>query len=224
METQGRLRGDGVLAVAYVRDGIIAVTAGEGVVAVAALNGVIARTAGDGVIAVAGVDGVIARTAGDGVIAVAAGDHVVECRAGDGVITVAADDRLARASIGAVDGVITDRAGHRITDLCHAVADYAQNDWSGIRGHWDLAAGVSCGKVAVLLVRGEGIPIDRDHHIRILCRLRAVTDCHFVTLGGRFGCQRRTNGAGKCHAGHRNSGNRLSKYHWDLHAIASCVI
>lgn len=50
-----------------------------------------------------------------------------------------------------------------------------------------------------------------------------MTDRHFVTFGGRFGCRRRTNGAEKRHAGHRNTGNRSSKYHWVLHAIALCV-
>ena len=200
MEPQGRLRGDGVLAVADVRDDIIAGTAGEGIIAVAALDDVIAGTAGDGVIAVAGID------------------RVVECRAGDGVITVAAGDRLARASIGAVDGVITARAGHRISGLCRAAGDDAINRWAGIRGLgagvWGLGVGsrgLAAGgreKVAFLLVRGEGIPTDRDLHIRILCRPRALTDRHFVTFGGRFGCQCPTNGAGKRHADHRNSGNR----------------
>ena len=109
LEPQGRLRGDGVLAVADVCDGIIASTAGEGVIAIPALDNVIAGTAGDGVIAVASVY------------------RVVECCASDGVITVAPSDRLARASIGAVDGVVTARAGHRISGLCRVAGDDAIN-------------------------------------------------------------------------------------------------
>ena len=56
-------------------------------------------------------------------------------------------------------------------------------------------------------MRGERIPTDRDLDIRILYRPRALTDRHFVTLGDKFGCQRRIDGAGKRHADHCNSGN-----------------
>jgi len=182
LEPQVRLSGDGVVAVALVRDDVVAVTAGEGVVPVAALDDVIAGTAGDGVIAVTGVD------------------DVVECRAGDGVIAVAAVDYLGRGGTGAVDGVIAGSADDGITDLYNSDADDAIYVRVGRR---DLAAG-GRGKVAVRLVRGEGILTDRDLHVRILCRPRAVTDRYFVI----WGCQRHTNGAGKHHAGHRNNGNR----------------
>src|SRR3954471_12021805 len=196
----GRVRSgrDGVVAVADVRDDVVAGAAGEGVVAVAAFDGVIARTTGDGVVAVAAVYRVIERGAGDGVVAVAAGD------------------RLAGAGVGAVNRVISGSSGHRRGGLRHAGTDDAVNGLAARRGR-DNRERASLGwvfedEVAVGHVRGLGVCADRDFHVRIRLRPRDVTERYLVIWGSLAG-EGQASETGTHQACHPKGGERSSVHH-----------